>query len=109
MLPLVAAPAMAADTYPSRAITMIVPFPPGGPSDVVARIIADGMSKNLKQSIVIENVGGAGGTIGTARAATAAGDGYTILAASMGSHVAGPAFYPNLRYDATKDFEPIGL
>ena len=109
MLPLVAAPAMAADTYPSRAITMIVPYPPGGPSDVVARIIADGMSKQLKQSIVIENVGGAGGTIGTARAATAAGDGYTILAASMGSHVAGPAFYPNLRYDATKDFEPVGL
>src|SRR5215472_4889223 len=108
MLPLVAAPA-AAENYPDRAITMIVPFPPGGPSDVVARIIADGMSKQLKQSIVIENVAGAGGTIGTARAAAATGDGYTILGASMGSHVAGPAFYPNLRYDSTKDFEPIGL
>jgi len=108
MLPLVAAPAMA-DDYPNRAITMIVPFPPGGPSDVVARIVADGMSKQLKQSIVIENVGGAGGTIGTARAAAAAPDGYTILGASMGSHVAGPAFYPNLKYDATKDFAPIGL
>jgi tripartite-type tricarboxylate transporter receptor subunit TctC len=109
MLPLIAVPAIAADTYPSRAITMIVPYPPGGPSDVVARIIADGMSKQLHQSIVIENVGGAGGTIGTARAADAKGDGYTLLGASMGSHVAGPAFYPNLRYDSTKDFEPIGL
>ena len=108
MLPLVAAPA-AAENYPDRAITMIVPFPPGGPSDVVARIVADGMSKHLKQSIVIENVAGAGGTLGTARAAAATADGYTILGASMGSHVAAPSFYPNLRYDSTRDFEPIGL
>ncbi len=95
--------------YPTRPITMIVPFPAGGPSDVVARIVADGMSKRLGETIVIENVGGAGGTIGTARAAAAAPDGYTLLGASMGSHVAAPAFYPNLRYDSTKDFEPIGL
>jgi tripartite-type tricarboxylate transporter receptor subunit TctC len=88
---------------------MIVPYPAGGPSDVVARIVADGMSKRLGQSIVIENVGGAGGTLGTARAAAAAPDGYTLLGASMGSHVAAPAFYPNLRYDSTRDFQPIGL
>jgi len=100
--------ARAAD-YPSRTITMIVPYPAGGPSDVVARIIADGMSKALKQTIIIENVGGAGGTIGTARVAEATPDGYTLLAASMGSHVSAPALYPHLKYDSTKDFEPIGL
>lgn len=99
----------AAQDYPTRSITMIVPFPPGGPSDVVARIMADGMSKALGQSIVIENVGGAGGTVGTARAAAAAPDGYTLLGAGMGSHVSAPALFANLRYDSTKDFEPIGL
>ena len=103
-----AAPARA-DDYPSRTITMIVPFPPGGPSDVVARIVADGLSRQLNETVIIENVGGAGGTIGTARVAAAAPDGYTLLAASMGSHVAAPALTPNVRYDAVKDFEPIGL
>ena len=104
----VCAPAMAED-YPTRPITMIVPYPPGGPSDVVARIMADGMSKVLGHNVIIENVGGAGGTIGTARAAAAEHDGYTLLAASMGSHVSAPALYSNLKYDSTKDFEPIGL
>ena len=98
-----------AQNYPTRPITMIVPYPAGGPSDVVARIMADGMSKALGQNIVIENVGGAGGTIGTARAAAAEHDGYTLLAASMGSHVSAPALYANLKYDSTKDFAPIGL
>jgi tripartite-type tricarboxylate transporter receptor subunit TctC len=101
-------PAMA-QNYPAHPITMIVPYPAGGPSDVVARIIADGMSKVLNQKIVIENVGGAGGTIGTGRVAAATNDGYTLLAASMGSHVSAPALYPNLRYDSTTDFVPIGL
>ena len=99
----------AAQDYPSRNIIMVVPYPAGGPSDVVARIIADGMGKVLGQSVIIENVGGAGGTIGTARVAEANPDGYTILGASMGSHVAAPVLTPNLRYDSTKDFEPIGL
>jgi putative tricarboxylic transport membrane protein len=98
-----------AQNYPTHPITMIVPYPAGGPSDVVARIIADGMSKVLGQNIVIENVGGAGGTIGTARVAGAKDDGYTLLAASMGSHVSAPALYPDLRYDSRKDFVPIGL
>ena len=98
-----------ADDFPSRPITMIVPYPPGGPSDVVARIMADGMGKVLGKNIVIENVGGAGGTIGTARAAEAAADGYTLLGASMGSHVAAPSLYKDLKYDSTKDFVPIGL
>ena len=98
-----------ADDFPSRPITMIVPYPPGGPSDVVARIMGDGMSRVLGKSIVIENVGGAGGTIGTARAAEATGDGYTLLGASMGSHVAAPSLYKDLKYNSTKDFVPIGL
>jgi tripartite-type tricarboxylate transporter receptor subunit TctC len=98
-----------AQTYPARNITMIVPFPAGGPSDVVARIMADGMGRVLGQTIVIENVGGAGGTTGTARAAAAEPDGYTLLGASMGSHVAAPALFANLKYDSTKDFEPIGM
>ena len=98
-----------ADDFPSRPITMIVPYPPGGPSDVVARIMGDGMSRVLGKSIVIENVGGAGGTIGTARAAESTGDGYTLLGASMGSHVAAPSLYKDLKYDSAKDFVPIGL
>jgi tripartite-type tricarboxylate transporter receptor subunit TctC len=98
-----------AQNYPHRAITMIVPFPAGGPSDVVARIMADGMGKHLGQTVVVENVGGAGGTLGAGRAAEAAPDGYTIFAASMGPMVSAPAFYPNLKYDSTKDFAPIGL
>ncbi len=88
-----------AETYPARTITLIVPFPPGGPSDVVARIISDGMSRQLNQTVIIENVGGAGGTIGTARVAAATPDGYTLLAAGMGSHVAAPVLTPNIRYD----------
>jgi tripartite-type tricarboxylate transporter receptor subunit TctC len=107
-LAIAALPAIAQD-YPTRTIKMVVPFPPGGPSDVVARIVADGMSRALGGSIIIENVSGAGGTIGTARVAEAAPDGYTLLAAGMGSHVAAPALFPKMKYDSTKDFEPIGL
>jgi tripartite-type tricarboxylate transporter receptor subunit TctC len=102
------APVRAQD-YPSRSITMIVPFPAGGASDVVARIVGNQMSKILGQSIIIENVGGAGGTIGSARAAAAAPDGYTLLAAAMGSHVAAPVLTPNIKYDPLADFVPIGI
>jgi len=76
-----------AQPCPSRPITVIVPFPAGGPSDVVARIVADQMGKLLGETMVIENVGGAGGTIGSGRGAAAAPDGYTLLAGSRGSHV----------------------
>jgi len=106
---LAAAVPAAAQDYPTRTITMVVPYPAGGASDVVARIIADGMSRRLGQAVIIENVGGAGGTIGTARVAAATPDGYTLLAASMGSQVAAPSLYPRLRYDAVKDFAPVGL
>src|SRR5262245_19713060 len=93
-----------AQDYPSRPITVIVPFPPGGASDVVARIVSNQMSKALGQAIVVENVGGAGGTIGSARAAAAEPDGYTLLAAAMGSHVAAPVLTPNVKYDPVADF-----
>src|SRR6266540_4227002 len=99
---------LAAQNYPSRPITVIVPFPAGGPSDVVARIVAEHMGKVLGQTMVIENVGGAGGTIGSARVAAAAPDGYTLLAGSMGSHVSAPVLTPNLKYDSERDFVPIG-
>jgi len=103
-------PAMAfAQTYPTRPITVVVPFPAGGPSDVVARIVTEAMSKQLGQSMVIENVGGAGGTLGSGRVATAEPDGYTLLAGSMGSHVAAPVLTPNVRYDSERDFIPIGI
>jgi tripartite-type tricarboxylate transporter receptor subunit TctC len=98
-----------AQEYPSRAITVIVPFPAGGASDVVARIVTNQMSKILGQSIIIENIGGAGGTLGSARVAAATADGYTLLAAAMGSHVAAPVLTPNLKYDPVADFVPIGI
>ena len=96
-----------AQDYPTRPVTVVVPFPAGGPSDVVARIVAEHMSRTLGQTLVIENVGGAGGTIGSARVAAAAPDGYTLLAGSMGSHVAAPVLTPNIKYSAG-DFAPIG-
>lgn len=101
-------PAPAQD-YPSRPVTVIVPFPPGGASDVVARIVTNQMSAILGQSFVIENVAGAGGTVGSARVAAAAPDGYTLLAAAMGSHVAAPVLTPNVKYDPLTDFAPVGI
>ncbi|HEV2557980.1 MAG TPA: tripartite tricarboxylate transporter substrate-binding protein [Microvirga sp.] len=101
--------AQAQGTYPQRPITMIVPFAAGGPTDVIARIVSDHMSRTLGQQIVIENVAGAGGTTGITRAAQAQADGYTIMMGHMGTHGAAPALYPNLKYDPTKDFAPIGL
>jgi len=100
---------VSAQSYPSKSITVVVPFPAGGPSDVVARIVTEHMAKTLGQSMVIENVGGAGGTLGSARVASAQPDGYTLLAGSMGSHVAAPVLTPNLKYDATKDFVAVGI
>src|SRR5262245_65473471 len=98
-----------AQAYPSRPITVVVPFPAGGPSGVVARIVTEPMAKILGQPLVIENVGGAGGTLGSARVAAAAADGYTLLAGSMGSHVAAPVLTPSVKYDSERDFMPIGL
>jgi tripartite-type tricarboxylate transporter receptor subunit TctC len=96
-----------AQTYPSRQITLVVPFPPGGSTDVTARILAEKMRPILGQPIIIENVGGAGGSIGVGRVARAAPDGYTIDIGQWDTHV-GSIIY-NLNYDLQKDFEPIGL
>jgi len=105
-----AAPAPAhAQAYPSRPINMIVPFAAGGPTDIVARIVADHMSKTLGQQIVIENVVGAGGTTGATRAMRAPADGYNIIMGHMGTHAAAVALYPKLAYHPTKNFDPVGL
>ncbi len=97
-----------AQAYPTRPITLIVPFPPGGSTDVAARIAADHMSRTLGQQVVIQNVSGAGGTTGSARAMRAEPDGYTILMGQMGTHAASVALYPNLAYKPDEDFAPIG-
>jgi hypothetical protein len=98
-----------AQDYPARTVTMIVPFAAGGPADVTARIVADIFTRHLGQKFVVENAVGAGGTVGTLRAARAAPDGYTILSGHMGTNALASAFYPNLGYDPQKDFEAIGL
>jgi tripartite-type tricarboxylate transporter receptor subunit TctC len=110
---LVAASAVAAHAqapvYPARTITMIVPFAAGGPTDVISRIVTGHMAQTLGQSIIIENVVGAGGTTATARAARAANDGYTLITGHMGTHAAAVPLYPNLAYHPEKDFESVGL
>jgi tripartite-type tricarboxylate transporter receptor subunit TctC len=108
MLALGVVPASAQD-YPTRAITLIVPFAAGGPTDTVARIVSDHMSRTLHQTIVIENTLGAGGTTASTRAMRAKPDGYTIIMGHMGTHAASVALYPNLAYKPDVDFEPIGM
>ncbi|MCK1287236.1 tripartite tricarboxylate transporter substrate binding protein BugD [Bradyrhizobium sp. 44] len=100
--------AAVADDYPVRPVTMIVPFSAGGPGDVIARILGSAMSATLKQSVVIENVVGAGGTLGTNRVAKAAPDGYTLLLMHVGQATA-PSLYAKLPFDPVGDFAPIGL
>jgi tripartite-type tricarboxylate transporter receptor subunit TctC len=102
-----ASPASAQE-FPSRPITMIVVFAPGGATDVLARIVADHMSRTLGQRVVVENVSGAGGTIGGARGAQAAPDGYTLTVGSLGSHSAAPSIYRQIAYDP-RELAPIGL
>jgi len=107
---LAAAPRAAhAQAYPTRPITLIVPFAPGGGTDVAARIAGDHMSRTLGQQLVVQNLAGAGGTVGSARAARAEPDGYTILMGQMGTHAAAVALYPSLPYKPDVDFEPIGM
>lgn len=98
----------AAQEFPSRPISMIVVFAPGGATDVLARIVADHMSRTLNQRILVENVSGAGGTIGATRGAQAAPDGYTLTVGSLGSHSAAPSIYRNAGYDP-RELQPIGL
>ena len=98
-----------AQEYPTRSITMIVPFAAGGPTDIIARIVTADMAKTLGQSIIIENVVGAGGTTATTRAAKANPDGYTLITGHMGTHAAAVPLYPKLAYHPEKDFEPVAL
>ncbi len=106
----VSIPSFAADKdqYPSKVVTIVVPFSAGGPSDTVARLLAQALSTPLKNQIIVENVGGAGGTIGAARVAKARPDGYTLFVHHIG-HATAPTLYRNLPYDSIRDFEPIGL
>jgi tripartite-type tricarboxylate transporter receptor subunit TctC len=97
-----------AKDYPNRPITLVVPFPPGGSTTIVARSVADELAKMLGQTIVIDNRGGAGGTVGTRSVATAEPDGYTIALGYTGTLAIGPNIYPSVGYDPRKDFAPIG-
>ena len=106
---LVMSGAPAAAQYPDKPITVVVPFAAGGPTDVVTRLLGDHMSRTLGQTIIVENVGGAGGTIGMTRAALANPDGYTIAVGNTGTQSAAPALYPNLKYDPAKSFAQIGI
>lgn len=96
-----------AESYPTKTITVVVPFAAGGPTDTVARLLAQAMSQDLKQQVIVENVGGAGGTVGAGRVARATADGYTVLLHHIGQSTA-PSLYRKLPYDAITDFEPIG-
>jgi tripartite-type tricarboxylate transporter receptor subunit TctC len=99
----------AAAQFPNKQITVIVPFAAGGPTDVVARLVGEHMSRTLGQPVIVENVGGAGGTIGMTRAAQAQPDGYTIAIGNMGTQSAAPALYPSLKYDPATSFAQVGI
>src|SRR5262245_59000101 len=99
----------AAQSYPNKPIRLMVPFPPGGSTDIVARIVAQKLGAQLGQSLVIENRGGAGGTLGTAVVAKAPADGYMLTVGTTSTHVVAPSVYAKLEYDPVKDFTPISL
>lgn len=97
----------AAQAFPAKPVRMIIPFPPGGGTDGLARVLAKQMSEHLGQPVIIENIGGAGGTVGSTLAAKAAPDGYTIMMGTLGTHSIAPTLYPKLGYDVARDFKPI--
>ena len=105
--PLAQAQAQTSTAYPDKPVRFVVPYPPGGGTDVIARIVQGKFQTVLGQNINIENKGGAGGSLGTELVAKAAPDGYTVLF-TLSSHTINPAIYPKLGYDTVKDFEPIG-
>ncbi|OJY38225.1 MAG: hypothetical protein BGP06_16980 [Rhizobiales bacterium 65-9] len=104
-----AAGSAAAQGYPNKPITVVVPFAAGGPTDITARIVAEPMSKALGQNVLVENVAGAAGQTGSTRVAGAAPDGYTLIMGHMGTHAASVGLNPNLKYDPATSFQPIGL
>ena len=95
--------------YPEKPITLVVAFAAGGPTDVIARIVAEDMSRTLGQQIVVENTAGAGGTTATAKVAGATPDGYTLIMGQMGTHAAAPSLYESLKYNPVTDFTPVGV
>jgi tripartite-type tricarboxylate transporter receptor subunit TctC len=105
----VAAFAQAKTTYPTKPIRLIVAFPPGGSTDIVARLVGQKLSERLGQQVIIDNRGGAGGMLGTEIAARANADGYTLTMGTTSTHVIAPAAYPSVKYDPVKDFVPITL
>jgi putative tricarboxylic transport membrane protein len=104
----VIATSAAAQDFPSKNVTLMMPYAAGGPGDTLTRIIGQGMGKVLSRQFLVENTAGAGGTLGTAKVAASAPDGYSLLVMHFG-HAANTALYRNLRYDAVRDFEPIGM
>ena len=105
-----AVPAAAvAQAWPTKPIRLMVPFPPGGSTDIIARIVAQKLAAQLGQGVVIENRGGAGGTLGTAVVAKAANDGYTLVVGTTSTHVVAPSVYQKIEYDPVRDFAPISL
>lgn len=104
---LAAAPPAAAQPFPSHPLQFVVPFPPGGATDVIARLIAGPLSEALGQPVVVENRPGAGGTVGSAQVARAAPDGHTLLMGTIATHGIGPSLYPQVPYDAVQDFAPV--
>ena len=105
----VAAFAQAKTTYPTKPIRLIVAFAPGGSTDIIARLVGQKLSERLGQQVIIDNRGGAGGTIGTDMAAKSPADGYTLTMGTTSTHVIAPAIFPNVKYDPVKDFDPITL
>src|SRR5688572_22267490 len=102
-------PAFAQNNYPTRPVTLVVPFAAGGPTDIIARIVGEHMTRTIGQQFVVENIVGAGGTIASTRVAKAKPDGYTIIMGHMGTHAASVALYPKLAYKPDVDFAPIGM
>jgi tripartite-type tricarboxylate transporter receptor subunit TctC len=101
--------AATAQGFPERQLTLIVPFPAGGPSDALGRAVAQAMAAHLKQSVIVENIGGASGTIGLTKLLKAPADGYSLGFGTIGTHVANVALFKRLPYDPVADFEPVGL
>jgi tripartite-type tricarboxylate transporter receptor subunit TctC len=101
--------ALAQSAYPTKPIRLIVAFPPGGSTDIVARLVGQKLSERVGQQVVVDNRGGAGGTIGTDIAAKSPADGYTLTMGTTSTHVIAPAIFPNVKYDPVRDFEPITL
>jgi tripartite-type tricarboxylate transporter receptor subunit TctC len=109
LLAILPAAALAQGAYPTKPIRLIVAFEPGGSTDIVARLVGQKLSERLGQQVIIDNRGGAGGTIGTDIAAKSPADGYTLTMGTTSTHVIAPAIFPNVKYDPIKDFEPITL